>query len=355
MNTVIEVENLVKHFPVHGSRAVVQAVNGVTFSIQKGETLSIVGESGSGKTTVGRCILGLITPTSGNIRFFGRKMGPAWNVRSRNLRGKMQLVFQEPGESLDPLIPVWRSVEEPLQSTIHSRLDREKKVRSVIDLVNLPISVLHQYPMELSAGQQQRVAIARAIVTDPELLVLDEPTSALSPTERAEIIDLLIRIQQELSTAYLFISHDLSTVHHISHRIAVMYLGRIIEEGDSREVFRTPHHPYSVGLLSSVLLPSPNLRRETTFVLEGETPSPINLPPGCPLVSRCPFRIDRCAREFPAPEAVTAAHRVHCFRHTEVAAKEQATDTFQLFQTIAEEILSVPVRSDDQITHSLHH
>jgi oligopeptide/dipeptide ABC transporter ATP-binding protein len=346
MKPVIEVANLVKHFPIPGSRAVVQAVSDASFTIQRGETLSIVGESGSGKTTVGRCVLGLIKPTSGSIRFQGREMGRHWNVRSPDLRGKLQLVFQEPGESLDPRMPVQRSVEEPIQAMIRSRRERDTKVRRVIELVNLPPSVLRQYPAELSAGQQQRVAIARAIITDPELLVLDEPTSALSPTARAEIIDLLIQIQRELSTAYLLISHDLSTVHHISHRIAIMYLGKIVEEGDSREVFRTPHHPYSVGLLSSVLLPSPNLRRETTFRLEGETPSPVNLPACCPLVSRCPFRIDRCGQTFPAAELVTSAHRVHCFRHAEVAATERATDTFELFQSLAEEILSVPAGSD---------
>lgn len=342
MNPLIEVQNLVKYFPIPGTRAVVQAVNGVSFSLRRGETLSIVGESGSGKTTVGRCVLGLIKPTSGRIRFNERAMGQHWNVRSRDLRGKLQLVFQEPGESLDPLMPVHKSIEEPIRATIVSKRERDRKIQKVTELVNLPLSLLQQYPAELSAGQQQRVAIARAIITDPELLVLDEPTSALSPTDRADIIDLLIRIQQELSTAYLFISHDLSTVYHISHRIAIMYLGKIVEEGDSREVFRTPHHPYSVGLLSSVLLPSPDLRRETTFVLEGETPSPVNLPACCPLVSRCPFRIDRCGQAFPEAEAVTPAHLVRCFRHREVAAVEHATHTFERFQSITEEILSVP-------------
>ncbi len=342
MNPLIAVQNLVKYFPIPGTRALVQAVNGVSFSLRRGETLSIVGESGSGKTTVGRCVLGLIKPTSGRIRFNGRDMGQHWNVRSRDLRGKLQLVFQEPGESLDPLMPVHKSIEEPIRVTIVSKRDRDRKIQKVTELVNLPLSLLQQYPSELSAGQQQRVAIARAIITDPELLVLDEPTSALSPTDRADIIDLLVRIQQELSTAYLFISHDLSTVYHISHRIAIMYLGKIVEEGDSREVFRTPHHPYSVGLLSSVLLPSPNLRRETTFVLEGETPSPVNLPACCPLVSRCPFRIDRCGQAFPEAEAVTPAHLVHCFRHREVSAAEHATHTFERFQSVTEEILSVP-------------
>jgi oligopeptide/dipeptide ABC transporter ATP-binding protein len=352
MNPVIEVQGLVKHFPIQGSKSVVQAINNVSFAIQKGETLSIVGESGSGKTTVGRCVLGLIKPTGGSIRFRGREMGRNWNVRSRDVRGKLQLVFQEPGESLDPLMPVYRSIEEPLRLSVHSKQERVKRVRRVIELVKLPAAILEQYPAELSAGQQQRIAIARAIITEPELLVLDEPTSALSPTERAEIIDLLIQIQRELGTAYLFISHDLSTVYHLSHRIAVMYLGRIVEEGDSQEVFGRPHHPYSVGLLSSVLLPSPNLQREASFILEGETPSPVDLPSSCPLVSRCPFRIDRCSGSFPDAEAVTSGHRVHCFRQAEVAATQQVTDTFQRFQSIAEEILSLPLEKDKQNQHS---
>src|SRR4051794_36157453 len=164
MKPLIEVENLIKHFPIPGSRAVLQAVNDISFSIHRGETLSIVGESGSGKTTVGRCVLGLLKPTSGPIKFGGREMGHHWSVRSRILRGKLQLVFQEPGESLDPLMPVWRSVEEPLQKTIHSRRERDRKVRRVMELVNLPSAILQQYPAELSAGQQQRVAIARAII-----------------------------------------------------------------------------------------------------------------------------------------------------------------------------------------------
>lgn len=338
---ILEVRDLVKHFPVEGSRVVVQAVNGVSFTLAAGETLAIVGESGSGKTTIGRCVLGLVPPTSGSIWFRGHDMGPRWNVRSRALRGKMQLVFQEPGESLDPRMPIGRSIAEPLGLTGLSRTARDQRVLQVIQRVNLPVDILDHYPTELSAGQQQRVAIARAIVTEPELLILDEPTSALDPTARAEIIDLLMGIQRDLGTAYLFISHDLSAVHQVSHRIIVMYLGRILEQGPARAVFRTPRHPYSVGLLSSVLLPSPGLRRETSFVLEGEIPSPINLPPGCPLVSRCPFRIDRCAKEFPPEADVAAQHVVHCFRHEDVAAREHATDTFEEFQRRAEQILSV--------------
>jgi len=341
MAPILEVNGLVKHFPVDGSHAVVQAVNGVSFTISSGETVALVGESGSGKTTIGRCVLGLVPPTAGSIRFRERDMGPRWNVRSPTLRGKMQLVFQEPGESLDPRMPIGRSVAEPLRLGNLDKAARERRVQEVVQRVNLPLNILEQYPTELSGGQQQRVAIARAIVTDPELLVLDEPTSALDPTARAEIIELLMRIQRELGTAYLLISHDLSAVHQVSNRIIVLYLGQILEEGASRAVFRTPRHPYTVGLLSAVLLPSPGLRRETTFVLEGEIPSPINLPPGCPLATRCPFRIGRCSTEFPGADTVGPQHVVHCFRHEEVGAREQAADTFEEFQRTAQQILAV--------------
>jgi len=319
----------------------VQAVNGVSFTIAPGETVALVGESGSGKTTIGRCVLGLVPPTAGSIRFRDREMGRRWNVRSPALRGRMQLVFQEPGESLDPRMPIGRSIAEPLRFGSFDRAARQRRVQEVVQRVNLPLGILDQYPAELSAGQQQRVAIARAIVTEPELLVLDEPTSALDPTARADIIELLVRIQRELGTAYLFISHDLSAVYQVSHRIIVLYLGRILEEGASRAVFRTPRHPYSVGLLSAVLLPSPGLQRETTFVLEGEIPSPIDLPPGCPLATRCPFRIGRCSTGFPAGETVGPQHVVHCFRHEEVAAREQAADTFEEFQRKVQQILAV--------------
>lgn len=338
---ILEVNGLVKHFPIEGSRAVVQAVNGVSFTIAPGETVALVGESGSGKTTIGRCVLGLIPPTQGSIRFRNHDMGRGWNIRSPGLRGKMQLVFQEPGESLDPRMPIGRSVGEPLRLSHLGKAERERRIEEAVARVNLSPDILEQYPTELSAGQQQRIAIARAIVTEPELLVLDEPTSALDPSARAEIIELLMRLQRELGTAYLFISHDLSAVHQVSQRIIVLYLGRILEQGAARAVFRTPRHPYSVGLLSAVLLPSPGLRRKATFVLEGEIPSPINLPPGCPLVSRCPFRIARCSQEFPAAEQIAPDHAVHCFRHEEVAAREHAADTFEEFQETARQILAV--------------
>ena len=243
MSAVLSVEGLVKHFPIAGSRSVVQAVNGVSFNVARGETLSLVGESGSGKTTVGRCVLGLIKSTDGSIGFHGRPIDRRRNIRSRELRGKLQLVFQEPAESLDPQVRIGNTIAEPLRSMGVSRPDQRRRVREVARRVGLRDSTLEQFPAELSAGQQQRVGIARAIVTDPELIVLDEPTSALDPTARAEIIDLLIRLQQELETAYLFISHDLSTVRYLSHRVAVMYLGMIVELGTAKELFSHPRHP----------------------------------------------------------------------------------------------------------------
>jgi oligopeptide/dipeptide ABC transporter ATP-binding protein len=302
VETVLEIVDLYKSFNIPGSRRKVQAVNGVSFTLNKGETLALVGESGSGKTTVGRCILGLEEPTRGRVLFNGEDLSPKNNVRKRHLRGRIQLVFQEPAESLDPRMRIADSIEEPLKALGVPASERVGRVETVIRRVNLRPEVLGHYRSSLSAGQQQRVGIARAIVTDPALVVLDEPTSALDPTARAEIIDLLLEIQKATGTSYLFISHDLSAVHYISHRIAVMYLGMIVEQGPSAEIFRIPRHPYSVGLLSSVLLPDPNIRRQTTVSLKGEIPSPIDLPKACFLAGRCPFATDVCYRSMPPDE-----------------------------------------------------
>ena len=339
MSAVLTVDGLVKHFPIAGSRSVVQAVNGVSFSVARGETLSLVGESGSGKTTVGRCVLGLIKSTDGSIGFHGRPIDKRRNIRSRELRGKLQLVFQEPAESLDPQVRIGNTIAEPLRSMGISRPDQRKRVREVSRRVGLRDSTLEQFPAELSAGQQQRVGIARAIVTDPELIVLDEPTSALDPTARAEIIDLLIRLQQELETAYLFISHDLSTVRYLSHRVAVMYLGMIVELGTAKELFSHPRHPYSVGLLSSVLLPNPNLKRDSAVDLAGEIPSPIDLPTGCYLAGRCPFADDKCRSEMPDEDIVAEGHTVNCFKHRDALRGHEALDYFDDFQVEAEKLL----------------
>ena len=319
MEPVLEVDGLYKSFNIPGSRRKVQAVNGVSFTLNRGETLALVGESGSGKTTVGRCVLGLDEPTRGRVLFRGEELSRKNSVRRPHLRGRIQLVFQEPAESLDPRMRIASSIEEPLKALGLPASERAGRVEAVIRRVNLRPAVLDQYRTELSAGQQQRVGIARAIVTDPAVVVLDEPTSALDPTARAEIIDLLLEIQQATGTSYLLISHDLSAVHYISHRIAVMYLGMIVEQGAAAVVFRTPRHPYSLGLLSSVLLPDPNIRRQTTVTLKGEIPSPIDLPKACFLVGRCPFATDVCRESMPPLEEIAPGHLLYCYHHDQVA------------------------------------
>lgn len=340
---ILTVENLVKKFPIAGSRSVVRAVNDVSFELEQGETLALVGESGSGKTTIGRCVLGLIKPTGGRISFRGLEMGGARTVRSAEVRGKLQLVFQEPAESLNPRLKLAEIIGEPLRALGVNRADCDKRVRLTAERVGLSEPLLDHYRAEVSMGLQQRVGIARAIISEPEIVVLDEPTSALDPTARAEIIDLLTQVQNALGTAYLFISHDLSSVRHISHRVAVLYLGMIVEQGPAAKLFAQPSHPYSVGLLSSVLLPNPKLRRETKIRLEGEIPSPINLPSGCFLAGRCPLVQDRCREQRPGVDRIEPGHEVRCYRHEEVARQEQTVDYFARFQEEAERILGAGV------------
>ncbi len=340
---ILTVENLVKKFPIAGSRSVVRAVNDVSFELEQGETLALVGESGSGKTTIGRCVLGLIKPTGGRISFRGLEMGGARTVRSAEVRGKLQLVFQEPAESLNPRLKLAEIIGEPLRALGVNRADCDKRVRLAAERVGLAEPLLDHYRAEVSMGLQQRVGIARAIISEPEIVVLDEPTSALDPTARAEIIDLLTQVQNALGTAYLFISHDLSSVRHISHRVAVLYLGMIVEQGPAAKLFAQPSHPYSVGLLSSVLLPNPKLRRETKIRLEGEIPSPINLPSGCFLAGRCPLVQDRCRERRPGVDRIEPGHEVRCYRHEEVARQEQTVDYFARFQEEAERILGAGV------------
>ena len=351
MTPLLQVDGLVKHFPIAGSRAIVQAVNGVSLAIAKGETLALVGESGSGKTTVGRCVIGLIEPTAGTIRFQGETIDRRRNIRSSGLRGRIQLVFQEPAESLDPRIAVGATIAEPLRALGLSRADRHARLAEAARRVGIDTSLLDKYPAELSAGLQQRVGIARAMITEPDLIVLDEPTSALDPTARAEITDLLIRLQKELQTSYLFISHDLSTVRYISHRVAVMYLGMIVEHGSARELFSHPRHPYSVGLLSSVLLPNPKLKRRVAVDLKGEIPSPIDLPKGCYLAGRCPFADARCRTEMPPPEQIADAHFVHCFHHRTALQGHDTLDYFDDFQAETELLLSSGRRAAGERGH----
>jgi oligopeptide/dipeptide ABC transporter ATP-binding protein len=315
---IVRVDGLVKHFPLGRRQGTVYAVNGVSFAVGRGETLGLVGESGSGKTTVGRCILRIIEPSEGAITFDGVDLAHLPERELRRFRPRMQIVFQEPGASLDPRYRIGRSIEEPLR--YRGDLDatsRLRRVRELLDFVKLPEAIAGRYPHELTAGEQQRVGIARAVATNPDLIVLDEPTASLDVSVRGEILTLLKRLQQQLGLAYLFISHDLTAVERLSGRIAIMYLGHIVEIGPAASIFAEQVHPYARGLLSSVLEPDPEQRRPR-FVLSGEIPSPIEVPRGCALAGRCPIRLPHCATVPPPPTQVTPGHIVACHRTHEI-------------------------------------
>jgi oligopeptide transport system ATP-binding protein len=292
---VLRVDHLVKHFPVSGSTQSVQAVTNVSFQIRRGETLALVGESGSGKTTVGRCILRLTDPTDGSIHFAGQDIGALSSRELRQLRPRIQMVFQDPHDSLDPRYRVNQIVEEPLKlAGQKNEATRRDRVRALLEMVQLD-QFANRFPHQLTGGQAQRVAIARAIATNPDLIVLDEPTSALDITVRSDIINLLMRLQRELGTSYLFISHDLTAVRHIADRVAIMYLGQLLEVAPAAMLFENQLHPYGKALLSSVLYPDP-FATPARFVLTGEIPSPINVPAACPLHNRCPLALPACSK-----------------------------------------------------------
>jgi oligopeptide/dipeptide ABC transporter ATP-binding protein len=296
---VLRVEHLVKHFPIRHSRDLVHAVNDVSFEVRAGETLALVGESGSGKTTVGRCILKLIDSTAGAIVFNDQDITPLSQKQFRPLRPRVQMVFQEPYDSLNPRMTIRQILDENL--LLEGRLDRparEARVRELLEITRLPATLRDRYPHELTGSEQQRVGIARAISTQPDLVVLDEPTSALDISVRAEIIGLLKTLQRETGIAYLFISHDLTAVKEISHRVAIMYLGAIAEVASNPDIFDAQLHPYGQALLASVLFPDPEAIRPPV-TLRGEIPSPVNLPCGCYLHPRCPFALPVCAVERP--------------------------------------------------------
>lgn len=309
---LLEVQDLVMHFRQDANR-VVKAVNGVSFVISPGEALALVGESGSGKTTVGRSLLRLIDPTGGRVAFLGQDITAMPVSRFRPLRSRLQMVFQEPFASLNPRMRVGRIVEEPLllAGEGDARRRRERCLEA-LSLVGLPPSAGTGFPHQFSAGEQQRIGIARAIATRPDLVVLDEPTSALDVSVRAEILALLDDLRRKLNLAYLFISHDLAAVQRVCQRVAIMYLGRIVETGATDELFAQPKHPYSQALLSSALFPDPK-RTVPRFLLKGEIPSPINLPTGCHLHQRCPWAQPICATEAPGLETIMPGHLVSCF------------------------------------------
>jgi len=314
---VLEVTNLKKHFPVKKGvlrRTVgqVYAVDDVTFQIGEGETLGMVGESGCGKSTVARTVLRLIEPTDGSIRLDGHDVTRLGKTDMRPYRRQMQIIFQDPFSSLNPRMSAGDIVGEPLQvHDIARGKAKDKMAAELFDQVGLRRSQMSAFPHEFSGGQRQRISIARALALNPKLIVADEPVSALDVSIQAQVINLMMDLQREKRLSYLFIAHDLAVVEHISHRIAVMYLGKIVEYADKRTLFTNPQHPYTEALLSAVPVPNPKLKREKRL-LQGDVPSPINPPPGCAFHTRCPYAFDRCKVDTPKLVEISPGHGVSC-------------------------------------------
>ncbi len=316
MSELIRVENLKQHFNIKSgffTKKTLKAVDGVNFTINRGETLGLVGESGCGKTTVGRSILRLYTPTDGKVFFDGVEVT---DKNIKEYRKKMQVVFQDPYSSLNPRMTVADIIGEPLdvQKLYKNKAERRDKILQLMSIVGLSEEHSHRYAHEFSGGQRQRIGIARALAVNPEFIVCDEPVSALDVSIQAQVVNMFEDIQKELGIAYLFIAHDLLVVRHISNRIAVMYLGRIVEIGDADEVCDNPIHPYTTSLLSAVPIPDPNMERSRQrIVLEGDVPSPLNMPTGCAFRTRCAYATEQCAKECPALTDRGDGHMVACW------------------------------------------
>ncbi|MEE9253909.1 MAG: ABC transporter ATP-binding protein [Pseudomonadales bacterium] len=321
---LLEVRKLTKHFPIRGGvflRRVgsVHAVDEVSFSVNPGETLGLVGESGCGKSTVGKTLLKLIASTSGEVEFDGRDVLTLRAKALRALRREMQIVFQDPFESLNARHTVGKILEEPF--VIHrlgSVQERRRWVAQLLERVGLSADAVNRFPHEFSGGQRQRIGIARAIALRPKLIVCDEAVSALDVSIQAQILNLLLELQREMNLAMIFIAHDLAVVKHVSDRIAVMYLGQIVESAKSEELYRRPRHPYTKALISAIPVPDPTARRER-IILKGDVPSPIHPPSGCRFHTRCPMANERCSREVPAVETIAEGHDVACHRWREVS------------------------------------
>jgi peptide/nickel transport system ATP-binding protein len=315
---LLRVEGLKKHYPVDRdiwgrARAQLRAVDGVSFTVARGETLSIVGESGCGKSTVGRSLLRLDKPTAGTIQLGGTSIESLSAAQVRPLRQRMQVVFQDPFGSLNPRMKVRDIIAEPAVNFGLARTADEidARVQRLLQLVRLPVDAAQRYPHEFSGGQRQRICIARALACDPELIVCDEAVSALDVSMKAQIVNLLARLQDELGLALVFISHDVAIVEHLTHRVAVMYLGKIVEQAERRSFFAAPRHPYSQALLSAVPRPDPSQALQRV-VLTGDVPSPINPPSGCRFRTRCPYAYARCEQEEPELREVAPGHQVAC-------------------------------------------
>ena len=318
MTVSLEVEDLVKHFPVRGGllrrqRGVVRAVDGVSFSISRGETLGLVGESGCGKTTLSRLVLKLIEPTAGRIRLGGVDVTPLSPAAMREHRRRVQIVFQDPYSSLNPRLSAGTIVGEPLENfRLATGRDKDRRVADLFSRVGLRPESMQRYAHEFSGGQRQRLGIAKALSVNPDLIVADEPVSALDVSVRAQVLNLMIALQDEFKLAYLFVSHDLAIVRHVSHRIAVMYLGRIVELADKPTLFANPLHPYTEALLAAAPVPDPARRRTKRMILQGDVPSPIRPPSGCHFHTRCPYAEPGCRVTDPPLVEVAPGHQVAC-------------------------------------------
>ncbi|MBP1933916.1 ABC transporter ATP-binding protein [Ammoniphilus resinae] len=323
VQTFFQVENLKKYFPIRGGilgreMGVVRAVDDVTFSIKKGETLGLVGESGCGKSTTGRALLRLIEPTAGRISFEGKEITSLSQEEMRKMRRDMQMVFQDPFASLNPRHTVERILEEPLiVHGIGDRKERKKRVRELLDVVGLTAYHAKRYPHQFSGGQRQRIVIARALALNPKLIIADEPVSALDVSIQAQVLNLLQDLQKEFQLTYLFIAHDLSVVKHISDRVGVMYLGRLIELAEKKILYQYPRHPYTQALLSSVPFPDPDYKKER-IILQGDVPSPANVPQGCAFHTRCSLVMERCKTQRPELKESGPGHFVACHLYDKI-------------------------------------
>jgi oligopeptide/dipeptide ABC transporter ATP-binding protein len=311
---LVQVRNLVKHFPIEGSDDVVKAVDGVSFDILAGETLGLVGESGCGKSTVGRNILRLQEPTAGEVLFEGENILKTSKNGLQKLRREMQIIFQDPYASLNPRLTILSIVSEPLKiHGIGGKNEQKARVAELLQKVGLNPDYMYRYPHEFSGGQRQRLGIARALALNPKLIICDEPVSALDVSVQAQVVNLLQDLQSEFGLTYLFISHGLAVVEHISQRVAVMYLGKIVEIAPAAGLYANPLMPYTQALLSAIPVPDPKIKRDR-IILKGDVPTPINPPSGCRFRTRCPFAIKECAEIEPELKEITPNHFAACIR-----------------------------------------